>query len=485
MFYIVGGRRSYKFVKHSLLGSGLPSLKTVQRHIVTRSVSPLTEFGLQLSRLEALPALLQRLGYGLSAVSLAFDAVAILPSLHYRHTDGAVLGFAIDDDKLPSTLLAPPRTWPELSELLATYPLATQAEVWLVCPLDPKLPAVAVCVFTQTSSPSAPGVYRRMDVITEQLDAHGLHVINVGSDGAASQLKAMKMRSGYIDDPCVRQRRGEFCVFGVVDFSGERALRIPARDIRGTLYPDFSVQDPVHVLAKLNAHLQRKVLFFGDSIISIGIFEEIFADPVRAAAFEARTSLRRSDVRIKDKQNFHAAQRIFSLNVITELQCILPPSPRRNALLFYLRLGNCFLSAFLDPKRHVTQRIFDVFYTRFVLLAWQEDLKNRKVNLREGFLSSNVIDCILLDSDMLLAYTMWLLDYDHLRKTVPYAPWRLGSQDCENLFRDNRLSSLQREPRGAEHPQSPPRHGRPQRPFEYVQALRQLRLCTRQSASIR
>ena len=150
--------------------------------------------------------------------------------------------------------------------------------------------------------------------------------------------------------------------------------------------------------------------------------------------------MRRNDIRLKDKQNFHAAERIFSLDVINELQRILPPSPRREALLFFLRIGFYFTSGFLDPTRHVVQRIFDVFAARFLLVAWREDLRTRAVNLREGFLSSNLVDCVLLNSDMLLAYTMRLLDYDHLRRSVPYTPWRLGSQDCENLFRDIRAS---------------------------------------------
>lgn len=67
-----------------------------------------------------------------------------------------------------------------------------------------------------------------------------------------------------------------------------------------------------------------------------------------------------------------------------------------------------------------------MFLTRFSLLLWRSDLNNRGVP-KECSVSSNLLDCVMIDSDVLLVYTMWLLEYPDLRATLPYAPWRLGS----------------------------------------------------------
>lgn len=97
-------------------------------------------------------------------------------------------------------------------------------------------------------------------------------------------------------------------------------------------YPNFCIQDSVHVMAKFKSRLQ-KTLCIGDTTISSVPLYAAFETPRAALILEAETKLRRGDLHA-DKMDFHAAERLFSEKVIAALTRASPNTQELNALLF-------------------------------------------------------------------------------------------------------------------------------------------------------
>lgn len=196
------------------------------------------------------------------------------------------------------------------------------------------------------------------------------------------------------------------------------------------------MQDTPHIMTKLMSRINTHIFQLGETTFSLAPLWDIFQNPRHAVEFEARTKLRRSDLSA-DKMNFHAAQRLFSLNVITALRQTQPPSRQLDALLAYLLIGNYIMRSYLDPELHPCARIRFIFCARFFLEAWLADLHKRKDFLKPSamFITTATYDCVMLNSDSLLLLTHWLCEYPELRSTVPYAPWVFTSLACEWQFR--------------------------------------------------
>lgn len=189
LLLIYSNRVLHEFLCDNLLQGALPSLRTVQRHIAGYVSAPLMDPGFCIPRINAAVNYFQLHGYHCNFVHIAHDAVHILSRLSFRFTDGALLGFAIPDGELYKTLVTAPSTFEELRHAADTYPLASQAEVFLLVPLDPRVPAYIIGVFAQTAAPCAADVLCRVDTLTDYLLKAGIAPVAycaVGRTPAAS-----------------------------------------------------------------------------------------------------------------------------------------------------------------------------------------------------------------------------------------------------------------------------------------------------------
>lgn len=73
---------------------------------------------------------------------------------------------------------------------LAKYGLATQVEVFLVGPLDPRAPRFVVGVLAQTAGATAATTTQRWATIEDALQRFGLYVVCTGVDGGGSNVAA-------------------------------------------------------------------------------------------------------------------------------------------------------------------------------------------------------------------------------------------------------------------------------------------------------
>lgn len=196
LLFLFGARRVYQFVRYTLLQAAIPSLATTRRHIAGIVPAPLLNPGVSCSRIKGAKHFFEAVGYKCPFYVICSDAVSCVPILWYRCADGALLGFAVSDKDLPRVLIFPPTTMKELQEIMLKYPLATQVDAWLLAPLDPSKPAFVIAVFPQIQSPPANEIHWRLELISKLLEVVGIYVMAYCSDGAAPQLRAMKIREG-------------------------------------------------------------------------------------------------------------------------------------------------------------------------------------------------------------------------------------------------------------------------------------------------
>lgn len=184
------GSSFYQFLHASLLEGALPCLSTVKSFCDVYVEAPITEYGLLYRRIAALPHWLQWIGYKLPLLAACNDATAILPRVRWRATDDAVFGAAVPDNELHRVDLRAGTSVNALLSQLAKYGLATQVEVFLVGPLDPRAPRFVVGVLAQTAGATAATTTQRWATIEDALQRFGLYVVCTGVDGGGLNVAA-------------------------------------------------------------------------------------------------------------------------------------------------------------------------------------------------------------------------------------------------------------------------------------------------------
>ncbi len=197
----LSGRRAYDFTVSNFFYAALPSAQSLYRNMLRQST--ITECGFTLARFQAAPAFFASVGYTSPFVMCSNDATALKPELAWRPSDNALLGFVVDDAELPVTLFTAGTKVSQIQTLIDTYKLSTQLEVYLINPLDPRIPSYVLAAFADQHRA---GVVHaaRWRTIDELLSRHGLHVISHSCDGDPAHLSTQLARAaGTGQLPCV------------------------------------------------------------------------------------------------------------------------------------------------------------------------------------------------------------------------------------------------------------------------------------------
>jgi hypothetical protein len=422
--------------------------------------APITEYGLLYRRIAALPLWLRRIGYDLPLLAACNDATAILPRVRWRATDDAVFGAAVPDDELHRVDLRAGTSVNALLSQLAKYGLATQVEVFLVGPLDPRAPRFVIGVLAQTAGATAPTTTRRWTAIEHALQQFGLHVVCTGVDGGGSNVAAQHQHTAVriiaVYAHLLTQVRSEEKVLRVERFPAlsEAAskptvypLLVPSAtvsigSVRLELPVRRCVQDPVHLVKKLvnPACDANKELRIGNTRVSMAPLLDMCKDRTAAIALEGVLKLRPSDLTRPDRQDFRAAQRLLDPAVHDFLvRCNSKDavtSAELTCLIGYLKFARAALDSYLNPKIGVCERIERASYALFFAEVWLAHLNKGKGKLAPHFISHNVFAGLRLNAEFLFVWACVLVRLpSELRMRIPFAPWLFGSQSCEEFFR--------------------------------------------------
>lgn len=280
-------------------------------------------------------------------------------------------------------------------------------------PISPAAPGYCLAIFGTDNRFTAADVTKRWQYIKLNLKERGVIVLGFGSDGDTRLLKAMRQGaqlSSSTDSP-----RPEWGWFRA-NYSSEDCASY--------------IQDTVHIATKLRTRLlnDKIKLRIGDFYATAKQLEQMIADHSKD-----KHLLTKSDLKLVDKMNFKAAEKLCSNNVIN----LLEKAPQNQGVVAFLKLIRLIIDSFLDSKIDVTRRIYSIWYCVFFLRIWRQWLISNKHKIGEHFISSNCYACVELNAHSLINIVMNIRDNPSLSSDM-FLPVLFGSQKCEQTFRTMR-----------------------------------------------
>jgi hypothetical protein len=339
-----------EFMRLTLFEGMMPHLKTLKRYIDAMPLSALREAGYTEARFDEVLPFYRSLGYTADAFLVINDATALLPAVRWRADDDALLGFALPDDALSRHNIRAGQFLFEVLEHKQRWALATQVELVMVCPLAPGYPAMAIGAFPQRAAPPAPGVRRRVELVSEALEQRGAVVLGYSADGASAQLSTMMdmwssvrscvaFASAHLPHLLASQRDNEEVLHlpGFPTLAGTTTWEFRTRRMRWkdtTLQlPWLAVSDPPHWINKVRNKVLNG-LRIGDYDVTLGPLKDMMEGEAGLFA-ELDTMLRVSDL-YPDRLDYRASQRLFSSALIARLQALKKPELQGASLFAFI-----------------------------------------------------------------------------------------------------------------------------------------------------
>lgn len=229
----------------------------------------------------------------------------------------------------------------------------------------------------------------------------------------------------------------------------------------------------MHLWAKLRARLvgrEGKGVRVGDRQADVVWLRE----QLTKTAGWAAAGVNIGDLSLDDPMNIGACERLFSSKLLLWIKQHLPPDPPRDLpplfaspsappepavrsagtahLLFYLEVASGAVTSYVEAGLPEAERVRRVFFAFYGVLALRADALARgdfkEVRLLgassmlivlQNCITSNAIDCILMNAKTLLMLYIWMCRYPVVRRVLPICLPLWTSQPCENLFRDIRM----------------------------------------------
>lgn len=474
----LGGNAPHAFLTNTLAG-WLPQREyAMQKHL--KSADVLFEPGFLSSRFSLARKFFDSHKYT-GPFFTSTDATAVRQQLTVRPQDDALLGLCTLRAVVAGNWLQ------DMQANVERYGLAQVVDVFLLNPLDTRIPSFVLGVFPQKSTPKHEVLIERWSIAHRLLDELGLGVVAHGGDGDSAQLSAMlaRQQTDNINFDSGRQIHSFRSVPTITGSTFDvtapaRRIDLPGLGLKNVTCPVLHFQDPTHLLLKMRHRITGR----GGHGVRIGVHGmasarllEYLLEEESAFRVEIDHGLRKTDLNPKDRMNFPAADRLFGERVINALllcpDATAPrpaptsaptrteataPRKRRKAkqadqaggagvprlvplraqeLAAYLRLGRAAVFAFLGDGT-AYERLHQAWFARFFADGWRAWLQENNISIADNFLSSNQYSCIKLNAESLLLFYDWLSSVPELRRAVPASVFGVGSQQNENLFRTTR-----------------------------------------------
>lgn len=477
-------------MQRTMFDGMLPSLETVmQYHFASSAVAFLRDPGFTIDCCMSAKAYFTAAGYKSQLFHLCNDAVRLRPEVSWDQATDSVVGLCtLEQQRCPQTLT-------ELSVLVAKHRIATEADVLVLCPLDPALPGFVVGIFPQTGNQKTSMHLQRRDVICNQLAALGMYVVSHGADGDAAQLSAMKQRA-YKElrnlDP-TRPGCALFIELANIPQLDEQlgSLQCPAQLAKlntnnggppvDVLLPELYGQDTCHLASKLRGRVTNRggrSLHLGDGIVDINLLRNLCCNSTSAATL----GLQQFDFEHKrDPMNVTAFFRLTSDTVLFYLRdCVErgfepeqhgEPQPSALHLLLFLTMARRAVDAILSPKLELLERVECAWYSSFFVQLWllharsqltkkpasnsvvnnsapadgidaalvSSSKKKAKLSCWTHMVTPNQYDCIIMNANCLLLALHFFSGQVGMEGATDIATQLLGSsQPVEDIFRATR-----------------------------------------------
>lgn len=406
--YCLMGKASYQLLQCNL-GSGLPSISTLQRNVGKETKIVEGHF-----RFEELSSHLARWKAPLS-VHIHLDDTRIIKRVEYDQVNDQFVGFClpVNEFGLPCGDAFALDTFEEIKDAVENKVVSSYAHCIVAKPVSPVVPSFVLFVLGTDSKYTYKEIMQRWSHIEKGLDERNITIISHGSDGAGPFLKAMIQKCGL--------------------FKFSQNSTVPV-DWTFYVMPQFAVnslcsQDTIHLLAKLKTRLitPSNLLSLGTETACRGHLTELLNSFPKS-----RHGLSERAIDSRDKQNYGSIELLLK-PCVDECLSELPDSHKANGTRIYLNLMRDVRDAFLDKSIDPLCRLFKMWKTVFFLRIWRCWLKINECREDAFFITTNAYLCAELNAHMLLN-----LVFNVVKEIFPPEAlriWCSGSQACEQLFR--------------------------------------------------
>ncbi|EFX70567.1 hypothetical protein DAPPUDRAFT_328025 [Daphnia pulex] len=354
-------------------------------------------------------------------VSISEDCTAIVSQRNYDSASNSVMGVSLpmEANGLRNHRRAVVTDIKSIVDVFEEFPRATLVLVVMAQPLVDSIPPIRILSFCTDNKFTAEDVKARMHSIITALAAEGILALVCSADGDAREMKFMREteelglpvpNSIPVGQETLYSLKKSYFYFA--------AIKIGC---------GISVQDPIHLVAKLRMRLIRSEKF-----IAIGNY---IASPVHLQTLmnqydKSRHLLKPEDLNAHDKMNYGSAERLCQPHVSQLLQHV----EGSEATKFYLRLMNYSASSFLDKNLSPLDRVYRMWYVVFSLRLWRYWITcDKAYTLAANFMTLNVYLCAEFNAHALVLIVLALKD-----KPEAFKPWLCTSQPCESYFRGGR-----------------------------------------------
>ena len=415
------GPSAYKLI-HINMPEAFPSLSTVERE-ANKHYQPLKEgeflFDKLLAHLDAYNAP--------RVISISGDATGVVSRIDYDGNSDSIVGFVLplNEKSLPEHDYFKATSFERIEQMFTMSRKSTNAYIYMAL----NVPPFCLAVIGTDNCFDATVILKRWQYIIEQCNARNISVISFGSDGDTRLLTSMRL-SIKLHNYSPKQYQQQLNSLNKVAISSNKSLTIPTSwkswfSVNNMASTTF-VQDPVHLAVKLKARLLTY-----SQILPMGNFCALSThlSLIQASFTKEQHNLRAKDLDHQDRQNFEAALRITSANVLS----LLDEIPDSKGTKYYLEISRSILECFLSKELDIATRIKEAWFALFFARYWRKWLLLQKeYTLERNFISLNSYLCIEINAHAIIILVLSLRAQGLSECCFP---WMLGSQPCERAFR--------------------------------------------------
>lgn len=435
--FILAGIYVYEYIRLNLKFM-LPSIQTV-KNFYTHNPYEEAQF-----RYEESKAYLHSIQCRFIYVSE--DCSAIIPRIEYDSNSNSFNGFVTPIvDGIPIAQSFNCQTFEELKFLFENTSRANLVNIHVVQPIcDDGFPvksfASVLSAYGTDNKVTSMDVLKRWLGIYQEFHYRNIRVLGFSTDEDPKYLRAMRLSCNFF----VKTQTLNVC-------NGELPFTIRVSPTWSSWYfldPSqmfLFMQDGIHLCTKMrNRILSKKTnLRMGSYQGSIQHLHQLIR-----TTNKIDLNLSKSDLNVRDKQNFASCQRISSDNVLD----LLFSNDQCKATYNYLLILNLMIIAYTQSGIPLLERIYYAWIALFYVRLWRiwlyitrrirkSSMKTTKTGDRMNyFITSNALISMEINAHNLI-YLYLLIEQKILPQSAADSTHSFSSQPCENIFRDARSLS--------------------------------------------
>ncbi|CAF0917279.1 unnamed protein product [Adineta steineri] len=378
-------------------------------------------------------------------VFLSEDCSAIIPRVEYDSTLNCFNGFVtpIINGK-PVENAFDCSYFEELKDFLETKPRANLVNVHLLQPIpNPNAyaapSATVLAAYGTDSKVTSIDILKRWIIIYQELHSRNVRVLGFATDGDPKYLRAMRLASNFfVTKPTLNIYNDK------LPFTVEIPCSWSSWYFFNSCQLFLYMQDGVHLCTKIRNRLlsQNVKLKMGVYQVSVQHLYLLIKTTNRIDH-----NLSKSDLNVRDKQNFSSCGKISDDKVLD----LLLLNDQHKATYHYLLLLNLLIITYTRPNVSLLTRIYYAWIILFFVRFWRiwlsktkrkrRSLANSKKHAEQTyFITSNALLSIELNAHCLI-YIYLLIEQKLIPESTANYIHLLSSQPCENVFRDARALS--------------------------------------------